>query len=159
MRHLKKRIKLSRFSSHRNAVVVNLSQSLIKHGRVRTTKAKARIVQSFIEKLVTRAKSNSLHAKRIVASKLRSWECIPKLFDRIGPKFNTRAGGYTRIIKIGFRSSDGAEMVLLEFVENFAETREKGVKKEEAKDKVKDKEDAKAKDKKGAKDEKNKKKD
>jgi len=119
MRHLKKRNKLSRHSSHRNAVLINLCSSIIKNGRIRTTKAKAKMVQPVIEKIITRAKVNSLHNKRVIASRLGSWELIPRLFDQVGPKFVKRPGGYTRIIKIGFRNSDGAEMALIELLEEF----------------------------------------
>ncbi|MBU1076248.1 MAG: 50S ribosomal protein L17 [Spirochaetes bacterium] len=119
MRHLKKRNKLSRTSSHRNAILVNLCKSIIINGRIRTTKTKAKMVQPIIEKMITRAKVNTLHNKRIIASRFGSWDIIPKLFDQIGPKFKERPGGYTRVIKIGFRNSDGAEMALLEFLEEF----------------------------------------
>lgn len=135
MRHLKKRIKLSRQTSHRNAVLVNLCKAVIRHGRIKTTKTKAKMVQPYIEKLVTRAKDNTLHNKRIVASRMKSWDIIPKLFDKIGPAFKERPGGYTRIIKLGFRNSDGAEMVIFEFIEEF----DKGIEKEKLKEVKKEK--------------------
>lgn len=154
MRHLKKRNKLSRPTSHRNAVLVNLCKSLIIHNRIKTTKTKAKMVQPIIEKLITKSKHNTLHAKRTVASKLHGWEVIPRLFDEIGPKFAERKGGYTRVIKLGFRDSDGAEMAIIEFVEEFespkktqketkpaqeVKAKPQKTEKEKAKDKVKEK--------------------
>lgn len=136
MRHLKKRKKLSRPAAHRDALMANLCKFLIRYGRIKTTKAKAKMVQPFIEKMVTRSKNNNLHSKRIVASRLKSWESIPKLFDQIGPKFKSRAGGYTRIIKLGFRNSDGAEIVLLEFLEKFSDLKEKQKEEETKKSEV-----------------------
>ncbi len=147
MRHLKKKNKLSRPAAHRDAVVANLCKSLIRYGRIKTTKAKAKLMQPFIEKIITRSKNNNLHSKRIAASRLKSWEPIPKLFDQIGPKFKSRAGGYTRIIKLGFRNSDGAEIVLLEFLEKFSDLKEKQKEEETEKSEVKKKAKEKAKEK------------
>lgn len=121
MRHLKKRFRIGGFASHNRAVFINLCKSIIKHGRIKTTKAKARIVRPMIEKLVTKAKNNTLHSKRVVSRKLKSWDSIPKLFDEISPKFKDRPGGYTRIINIGYRNTDGAEIAILEFIEEFGQ--------------------------------------
>ncbi len=137
MRHLKKKKKLSMLSSHRDAVIINLCKSLIKHSRIKTTKAKAKMVQPLIEKMVTKAKNDSLHSKRIVARRLKSWEMIPKLFNLIGPKFKSRPGGYTRIIKLGFRKTDAAEMVQLEFLEEFKDITKEGEEKKAEKAKPK----------------------
>ena len=117
MRHRKKRLKLNRLPHQRNALIVNMTKSLFLHGRIKTTLAKAKLVKPFAEKIITRAKINNLHQKRIVASKLRGWDVIPKLFNEIGPKFANRPGGYTRIIKLGYRDSDSAEMAILELVQ------------------------------------------
>ena len=118
-----------------------------RYGRIKTTKAKAKLIQPFIEKIITRSKNNNLHSKRIVAARLKSWESITRLFDLIGPKFNSRAGGYTRIIKLGFRNSDGAEIALLEFVEKFPDLKEKQKEEETEKSEVKKKVKEKAKEK------------
>lgn len=125
MRHLKKHNKLNWKPAHTRAIVINLAKSLIQSHRIRTTKAKAKIVKPFVEKLITKAKNNTLHSKRVVASALRTWDLIPKLFNEIAVKFKDRPGGYTRILKIGFRDSDGSEMVYLEFVEDFKSNKAK----------------------------------
>ncbi len=117
MRHRKKKLKLNRLPYQRDALIVNMLKSLFKHGKIKTTLAKAKLVKPFAEKIITKSKNNNLAQKRIVASKLRGWELVPKLFNEIGPKFANRPGGYTRIIKLGFRESDSAEMVILELVQ------------------------------------------
>ncbi len=117
MRHRKKRLKLNRLPSQRNAMLVNMAKSLFLKGRIKTTLAKAKILRPFVEKLITKAKNNTLHSKRIVAQRLRGWDVIPKLFNEIAPKYSNRPGGYTRIIKLGFRNSDSAEMAIIELVQ------------------------------------------
>lgn len=116
MQHLKKHLRFNRTASHRKAMIMNLCRALIKNGRIKTTKAKARILRSVAEKLITRAKKNTLPAKRTAAAFLKNWDMIPKLFNEIAPSFKNRPGGYTRMIKLGFRESDSAEEVYLELI-------------------------------------------
>ena len=94
----------------------NLAASLIIHGRVKTTDAKAKEVRPFVERLVTFARRGDLHARRIVFSRLRDVIAVKKLFDEIGPQFVGRFGGYTRIVKLGFRPGDNSPVSLIEFV-------------------------------------------
>ncbi len=117
MRHLKKRLKLSRKTAHRNAVISNMLNSLFRYEKIKTTKAKAKLLRPIAEKLITKAKKNTLHSKRYVFRYLRRWDMIPKLFNDIAPRYINRPGGYTRIVKLGYRESDGAEMVQIELVE------------------------------------------
>lgn len=149
MRHLRRTAKLGRQFEHRNAMLTNLVSSLIKHGRVTTTLAKAKAARSVAEKMVTLGKTGTLHARRLAASRLRTqaqshFKGTPKhkgatkraawrknddlvhiLFDEIAPTLKERAGGYTRIIKLGGtegrwagqRRGDGAEMAILEWVD------------------------------------------
>lgn len=122
MRHLKSGRKLSRRKGHRDALLSNLAASVIKHERVHTTDAKAKEVRPFLEKLVTFARRGDLHARRIVLSRLRGdVDAVKKLFDEIAPRFSSRPGGYTRILKLGFRQGDNSPMSLLEFVGEEAE--------------------------------------
>ncbi len=97
-------------------MLANLAASLVKSGRVKTTDAKAKEVRPFIERLVTFARRGDLHARRIVKSRIRDGEAVRKLFDEIGPKYVNRFGGYTRIIKLGFRLGDNSPLSLIEFV-------------------------------------------
>jgi len=117
MRHLKTGRKLSRRREHRVAMLANLAASLIKSGRVKTTDAKAKEVRPIVERMVTFAKRGDLHARRVVLSRLRDADAVKKLFDEIGPRYTKRNGGYTRILKLGFRSGDNAPVSLIEFVE------------------------------------------
>lgn len=117
MRHLVSGRKLSRRKSHRTAMLANLAASLIKHGRVRTTDAKAKEVRPFVERMVSFAKRGDLHARRIVLSRLKDADAVKKLFDEIGPRYTNRFGGYTRILKLGFRQGDNSPVSLIEFVE------------------------------------------
>ncbi|MFC1573891.1 50S ribosomal protein L17 [Candidatus Latescibacterota bacterium] len=116
MRHLKRGRKLSRRKDHRSAMLANLAASLIKSGRVKTTDAKAKEVRPFVERLVTFAKRGDLHARRIVLSRLKDSDAVKKLFDEIGPQFSDRFGGYTRILKLGFRHGDNSPVSIIEFV-------------------------------------------
>ena len=95
----------------------NLSCSLIKHGRITTTVAKAKVLRPYIEKLITKGKSGTLHNRRILISKLKNSDSVNDLISNISPNFKDRNGGYTRIIKSGFRSGDAADMAIIEFVE------------------------------------------
>ena len=125
MRHRIKGSRLNRSMGHRNALRRNLISELFRHERIRTTRAKATAVRGAAEKLITLAKrgnsveeaSRSVHARRLAAARLNDPEMVKKLFDDIAPRYVDRPGGYTRIIKIGPRVGDAAEMVLLELVE------------------------------------------
>jgi large subunit ribosomal protein L17 len=117
MRHQKKRNKLSRDAGHRKALVKNLCGQVLQHERVRTTEAKAKAVKPEVEKLITLAKGGGLHARRQAMSRLgQDRFLVHKLFEEIGPRYAERAGGYTRIVKLGPRRSDSTEMVFLELV-------------------------------------------
>ena len=108
---------LSRRVGHRKALIKNMVTSLMKYERITTTKAKAKEVRRFAEKMVTRAKVDSVHNRREIAKTITDKAMVIKLFTEIGPLFEKRPGGYTRILKLGRRFGDAAEMVLLEFVE------------------------------------------
>ena len=117
MRHGKKFNHLGRKKGHRRALLANLSNALIEHKRINTTLAKAKALRVYVEPLVTKAKSNSVHNQRTVFSYLQNKESIKELFGTIADKVADRPGGYTRIIKTGFRKGDGAEMAMIEFVD------------------------------------------
>ena len=117
MRHSKKFNHLSRKKGHRRALLANLSNALIEHKRINTTLAKAKALRVYIEPLVTKAKKNTVHAQRTVFSQLQNKEAIKELFGAVAEKVGDRPGGYTRIIKTGFRKGDGAEMAMIEFVD------------------------------------------
>ena len=117
MRHQQKRNKLSRSSSHRKALLMNLCKEVIEHERIKTTEAKAKAVKPEIEQLITLAKKGDLHAKRQAAREIHDRDVLVALFDQIGPKMAERPGGYTRILKTGFRQGDGAETALIELVD------------------------------------------
>lgn len=100
-------------------MLANLAASIIKHGRVHTTDAKAKEVKPFLERLVTFARRGDIHARRIVLARLKGdREAVKKLFDEIGPRYTARPGGYTRILKLGFRQGDNSPVSLIEFVED-----------------------------------------
>ena len=118
MRHQKKTVKLGRTQGHRNALLANLAVSLIEHGQIKTTIAKAKAIRPVIEKLVTKAKTGTLHSRRMALADLRHNEvAVRKLFTEIGPLNAERKGGYTRIVKLGMRRSDAAEMAIIEWVD------------------------------------------
>lgn len=118
MRHQRKTVKLGRTQGHRNALLSNLAVSLIEHGQIKTTVAKAKAVRPVIEKLVTKAKTGTLHARRMALADLRHNEgAVRKLFTEIGPLNAERKGGYTRIVKLGMRRSDAAEMAIIQWVD------------------------------------------
>jgi large subunit ribosomal protein L17 len=117
MRHGNKGRALSRTSEHKEALLRNMAVSLFRHGRIETTTAKAKELRPFAEKLITLAKRGDLHAKRLAARHIQDREVLVSLFDTIGPRFAERAGGYTRILKTGFRQGDGAETSLIELVD------------------------------------------
>ncbi len=117
MRHGKQRHKLSRDSAHRRALMRNLCREVFEHERIRTSQAKAKAVKPRVEKLITLAKRGDLHARRQVLSELGQDKFLAhKLFEEIAPRYAERAGGYTRIVKLGPRRSDSTEMVFLELV-------------------------------------------
>jgi len=117
MRHRKKRNKLSRDASHREALLSNLSKQLIEHERIKTSQAKAKAVKPEVEQLITLAKRGDLHARRQALSTLHNDKFIVhKLFEEVAPRYVERPGGYTRIVKLGPRKSDSTEMVYLELV-------------------------------------------
>ena len=117
MRHQKTRHKLSRDSAHRKALLANLCIEIVDHERIKTTEAKAKAVKPEVEKLITLAKRGDQHARRQALSRLNQDKFIVhKLFEEIAPRYASRNGGYTRIVKLGPRRSDSAEMVFLELV-------------------------------------------
>ncbi len=117
MRHRKQNQKLGRSKSHREALEIALVVALIKRRSIRTTVVKAKIARQTADKMVTLARKGTLAARRLAASRLRDEEAAALLFKEIMPMFDGRAGGYTRVLKLGQRSSDGSEMALLQWVE------------------------------------------
>ena len=118
MRHKNKTVKLGRTASHRDALLANQVVSLIEHSRIETTLAKAKAVRPLAEKILTLGKKGTLHARRIALAYLRHNEsAVHKLFAEVAPRSVDRNGGYTRIIKLGFRKSDAAPMALIEWVD------------------------------------------
>ena len=128
MRHNKKFNHLSRTASHRKAMLSNMANSLIKHKRITTTLAKAKALKKYVEPLITKSKEDTMNSRRVVFSYLQDKYTVTELFREIREKILDRPGGYTRIIKTGFRPSDGAEMCFIELVdydENMAKTKKK----------------------------------
>ena len=121
MRHGNKGRALGRTSEHKLALLRNMATSLFRHGRITTTTAKAKELRPFAEKLITLAKRGDLHSKRLAARHIHDRDTLVRLFDQIGPATAERAGGYTRILKTGFRQGDGAETALIELVDRPAE--------------------------------------
>ncbi|MDR1931373.1 MAG: 50S ribosomal protein L17 [Spirochaetales bacterium] len=108
---------LGRRSAHRKALHRNMVISLFRHERIKTTKAKAKEIRKTAEKLVTRAKEDSVHNRRIAARRIHDKAVLAKLFTVLGPRYQSRPGGYTRILKLGYREGDGSEIVILELVD------------------------------------------
>ncbi len=117
MRHRKKGRKLGRKSGNRKALLMNLASQLVMHKRIKTTDAKAKELRSYIEPLITLAKKNDLHSRRLVIRKLPHKNIVNTLFNDIAPKYLERPGGYTRIIKLGYRDNDRAPVSIIEFVD------------------------------------------
>ena len=117
MRHRRAGKKLGRDSAHRKALYSNLAGALIEHGRIKTTEAKAKAVKPFAEQMITLGKRGDLHARRLALAELRSQDVVHLLFADVAPRFADRPGGYTRIVKLGPRNGDAAEMVYLELVD------------------------------------------
>ncbi len=120
MRHGDTRHKLGRPAAHRKSLMANLACSLIEHGRIRTTVAKAKALRPYAEKLVTLGKKGTLHHKGLALSKLRQRAMVKRLFEVIAPLSATRAGGYCRIVKLGPRLGDAAQMAFIEWVDRPA---------------------------------------
>ena len=117
MRHRKAGRQLRRTSEQKLALMRSLAKSLIERGAIETTEAKAKELRPFIEKLITKAKTGTLHARRLAGRHVQHRETADKLFQEVGVKFATRNGGYTRILKVGPRKGDGAEMARIELIE------------------------------------------
>ncbi len=109
--------KLNRVPAHRKALIRNMMTVLFKHERITTTRAKAIEARKAAEKMITRAKEDSVHNRRIAAKKIQDEAILAKLFTEIGPRFKERNGGYTRILRVGLRKHDAADMVILELVD------------------------------------------
>ena len=133
MRHRHGQRKLNRTTSHRLAMLRNMACSLIKHEAIRTTLPKAKELRRVVEPLVTLAKEPTVANKRLAFNRLRDREVVVKLFNEIGPRFANRNGGYTRILKMGFRVGDNAPMAYMEFVERAEAVEAVEVPAEEAK--------------------------
>ncbi len=142
MRHRKNVAKLGRTAEHRKATLANLASALIEHRKIRTTHAKAKATQRFVEKLVTLAKKGDLNSRRLVLSRLRNKQAMYLLFSEIAPTYTDRNGGYTRVIHLGRRLGDGAEMSLLEFVGFETVAKKHKEEKHEKKEKTKAAEEA-----------------
>ena len=117
MRHNKNFHHLARKAGHRKALLSNMASSLILHKRIETTVAKAKAVQQFVEPLVTKSKEDTTHSRRVVFSYLKQKDAVTELFRTVAPKIAERPGGYTRILKTGFRLGDGADMCIIELVD------------------------------------------
>ena len=117
MRHGKKHNHLGRKTAHRHSMLANMASSLIEHKRINTTVAKAKALKQFVEPLVTKSKEDTTHNRRLVFAKLRQKEAVAELFRTVAPKVGDRPGGYTRIIKLGNRLGDNADMAMIELVD------------------------------------------
>ena len=117
MRHNKAINHLGRKSGHRKALLANMATSLILHKRIQTTVAKAKALKMYVEPLITKSKEDTTHSRRVVFSYLKNKEAVTELFRTIAPKIADRPGGYTRVLKTGFRQGDGADMALIELVD------------------------------------------
>jgi large subunit ribosomal protein L17 len=118
MRHLKSGRKFGRNSSSRKAMMRNLATSLFKHERIQTTDAKAKELRGFVERLITRAGKGTLHDRRLVLTEIHDKVVAKKLFDEIAPRYVERPGGYTRVTRVGFRKGDGAELAIIELIQD-----------------------------------------
>jgi large subunit ribosomal protein L17 len=123
MRHRNTGRKLNRTSSHRKAMFANMAASLIRHEQIVTTLPKAKDLRPIVEKLVTLAKRGDLHARRQAVSEIRDVPMVKKLFETLGPRYKDRAGGYTRVLKAGFRYGDSAPVAVIEFVDRDTEAK------------------------------------
>ena len=117
MRHRKQGRKLNRTSTHRQAMLMNMANALIKHEQIITTLPKAKELKPYTEKLITLGKKGDLHARRQASSKLQDNKMVQKLFDALADRYKERPGGYTRVMKAGFRHGDNAPMAVIELVD------------------------------------------
>ena len=117
MRHSKGYRRLNRTHEHRKALFANMAGSLIEHEQIKTTLPKAKELRPIVEKLITLAKRGDMHARRLAASQLKEDQYVIKLFDVLGPRYTERKGGYTRVLRAGFRYGDMAPMAIIEFVD------------------------------------------
>ena len=125
MYHGRAKRRFNRTSEHRKAMFANMCQALIKHEQIVTTLPKAKDLRPVVEKLVTLGKRGDLHARRQAISQMKDVVLVKKLFDVLGPRYKERNGGYTRVLKAGFRKGDNAAMAVIEFVERDVEARGK----------------------------------
>lgn len=141
MRHRVKGRKLKRTSSHRLALLRSLATSLLKHKRIKTTLAKAKEAKSFVERIITKARRGDLHSKRLVMNEIKDKEVVKELFSEIVNKIGDRPGGYTRVVKLGTRLGDAAQMAILELVDyNEVANKKAEERKAQKEQKVKEKE-------------------
>ncbi|PWE16530.1 50S ribosomal protein L17 [Marinicauda salina] len=126
MRHGVAHRKLNRTASHRRAMLANMAASLIEHEQIVTTLPKAKELKPFMDKLITLAKRGGLHARRQAVSKIRNRDQVGKLFETLGPRYEDRNGGYTRVLKAGFRHGDNAPMAVIELVDRDPEAKGAG---------------------------------
>ncbi len=117
MRHQKRVAKLGRTASHRKALLMNLAAAMIQHGKIKTTDAKAKELRRVVERLITHAKRGTVHHRRLAYRVLQNRDLVKTLFEHIAPQYTNRNGGYTRIVKLGFRDNDCAAVSLIEFVD------------------------------------------
>ena len=132
MRHLVAGSKLGKQPAHRRAVLRNLVTNVIERERITTTIARARAARPLVEKMITLGKRDTLHARRQAAAFLQTRNATTKLFGEIAPRFSDRPGGYTRIVRVGWRIGDGAELAILELIGSELKKKEKKAKKKEA---------------------------
>ena len=125
MYHGRAKRRFNRTHEHRKAMFANLSQALIKHEQIVTTLPKAKDLRPVVEKLVTLGKRGDLHARRQAISQIKDVDLVRKLFDVLGPRYKTRNGGYTRVLKAGFRQGDNAALAVIEFVDRDVEAKGK----------------------------------
>jgi len=123
MRHRNQGRKLNRTASHRGALLASLAAALIKHEQIATTLPKAKELRRVADRLITLAKRGDLHARRLAASRIRDDAMVAKLFETLGPRYAARPGGYTRVLKAGFRYGDSAPMAVIELVDRDTEAR------------------------------------
>ncbi|MEM8743370.1 MAG: 50S ribosomal protein L17 [Pseudomonadota bacterium] len=123
MRHRRAGRRLNRTSSHRRALFANMAAALIKHEQVVTTLPKAKELRKFADRLITLAKRGNLHSRRLAVSRIRDEAMVKKLFEVLGPRYQERSGGYTRVLKAGYRYGDSAPMAVIEFVDRDEDAR------------------------------------
>ena len=123
MRHGRTIKKLGKSPSHRKAMLRNMAASLIKHEQIKTTLPKAKVLRPYVEQLVTLSKRGGLHARRNAITRVGDEAMVGKLFETLGPRYAARNGGYTRVLKAGFRQGDAAPMAVIEFVERDTEAK------------------------------------